>query len=96
MYLQKLFENEILLAILKSLNETTIDLDTISENLVVQNENFEKTSKIREKRSLDLLTSLLGSSSAGKSGGNGGNGGSAVSSIFNCSFKIFLNVLQYW
>ena len=70
MYLQKVFESEILLAILKSLNETVADLDNIAENLVVQNENLEKTIKSRRKRDLSLLTNLLGSSSASKMGGH--------------------------
>lgn len=68
MYLQKLFESEILLAILKSLNETVADLDNIAENLVVQNENLEKSIKSRRKRDISLLTNLLGSSSAAKTG----------------------------
>lgn len=73
-YLQKVFESEILLAILKSLNETATDLDTISENLVIQNETPENTSKIREKRAIGLFTQFLGSSS-GSGGAGGGAGG---------------------
>lgn len=68
-YLQKLFESEILLAILKSLNETATNMDTVAENLVVQSENLEKTAEQRKKRSIGLLTSILSSSSAAKSGG---------------------------
>ncbi len=87
-YLQKLFESEILLAILKSLNNTVTDLDSVSENLVVQTENVENTSKIREKRSLGLLSSLLGSSSAAKTGGGGGAGADAVSILPNYLFSV--------
>lgn len=89
-YLQKLFESEILLAILKSLNDTATDLDSISENLVLPADNIESTSKVREKRSLSFLASLLGSSSAAKAGASSGNG---ASSGGDAGVSIFLRTI---
>lgn len=65
---------------MKSLNDSTTDLNNISENLVLPTDNLESTSKIREKRSLSFLASLLGSSSAAKAAASGSSSGSGTSS----------------
>lgn len=78
MQLQKLFEAEILLTILKSLNNSGSDIESILDNIVIPSDNTDSTSKLREKRSLGLLSSLLGSSSGGKSGGGGGGDDAGV------------------
>lgn len=76
--LQKLFETEILLSMLKSLNNASSDSQPVIENLVLQDDNTGSVSKIREKRALGLLTNLLGSSSGSSSGGGGGGGGDSA------------------
>lgn len=44
-------------------------MDAVAENLVLQSKNLDDSVKQRRRRSIGLLSSILGSSSAAKNGG---------------------------
>lgn len=70
-------------------------MDAVAENLVLQSKNFEDSVAQRRKRSIGLLSSILGSSSAAKNGGPSAPADNGVRFVQKYKMCFYLKKLSF-